>query len=606
MLDKLWVPDGLSLPPLEFTKNLGGLFQDKIIGAVSKPLPINDPISSYRYLRRRGEMFTEAGKQRPLVRMQDENLDQIARIGNEISCTTEEIAYDSGGSSVVIRGGDYLADFVKNVQRIETDLHLSVDPIATNPSWRTRWGGKITNVIAKRDSSGIHTVELQATHQREHLKNILIAANPVFPPELQLPKMWFVPANFRTAASFTLNVQLARLFFPVLNVLTNIANPGAWLDESFSAFNPLYWPQQVAFVNPVLDQSQTSLVAGAWTDFHSATLDQARDAGVIIRSYTFFTEDEDNPHTELEGLVGNDLASLTRPRRNCVVHSFQDLSGHEGPTGTAADGFINLWASTADNLITNTVLRVDEDHDGLPDPVFQKLFGVAPKKPFVKYLEGQHSGIIESQVSMHKGPVKTIMTGSRSPSIVNQAQTFGIRFGLAQLEQCINYGMGAYQQPLTSGLDNLYQGQLDNTLLAWQRFTDPERALFTGDLAWQEHFERGGGTAYTISGVLTLRVGWYKKRAYRSFKVSVRNGAPYVYGVDMDLGHRALFEQDHIFYVEQISASRYNYDRKTPVTYSFSIGDDSRDSDPFLQGLRALQAVYSLAGMFLGEGTIFG
>jgi hypothetical protein len=590
-------------PTLEFTRYLD-VMRDKLIDAYTKPDPSN-PIATYRYLRRRSEMLTESAQQRPLVRLQDSNLNHKARIGSELSCRTEEIATDVGEGAIVLRGGDYLADFVKRI-RIEEDLHISVDPIATKPTWRTRWGGKITTVNAKRDSKGVHTVELIATSNREHQKHTLIAANPVTPPELQLPKMWFVPANARTGCALTLAINHARLFFPVLQIPTNILNPGAWLDVHLGNFSPLNWPQQIQFVNPFLDGSRLSLVAGTWTDFHSATMDILRDAGCISRVYTFFTEDEDNPHDELEALVGPQLASLARPQRNCVLHSFQDLSGHEGPTGTAADGVINLFASVADDLITQTIIRIDRDNDGDPDPLIQQALGIAPKKPAVVFREGQHSAIIESNIAYHKGPVKTIMTGGKSPKLVNDLQTFGIRFGLAQLEQVINYGFGAYQQPLTSGLDNLYQGQLDNTLFAYMRFTDPIRALFTGDLAWQEDFERGGGVAYVISGVLTLRVGWYKKRAYRAFKVTVRNGRPWVYGHDFDLGHRVIFEEDHVFHVDQVAASRYEYDRRTPITYSFSIGDDAKDDDPFLQGIRALQAAQALLGMFLGEGTIFG
>lgn len=592
-------------PTLEFTRYLDVL-RDKLIAAYDKPLPNSDPIASYRYLRRRAEVLTQGSQQRPLVRMQDRNLSHISRIGNEISCRTEEIATDAGEAAVVIRGGDYLADFVKRI-RVEEDLHLSVDPNALAPTWRTRWGGKITTVNAKRDSRGVHTVELIATSNRAHQRHTLIAANPVTPPELQLPKMWFVPANARTGCAFTLAVQHARLFLPLLQIPTNILNPGAWLDVHLGNFSPLNWPQQVAFVNPLTDQSRTSLVAGTWTDFHSATMDILRDAGCVARSYTFFTEDEDNPHEELEALVGKDMAAVARPQRNSVIHAFHDFSGHEGYTGTAVDGVINLFASTADNLISQTVIRLDEDGDGEPDPTIAKALGIAPKPPWVCYREGQHSGIIESNISYHKGPVKTIMTGGKSPKIVNDLQTFAIRFGLAQLEQVIPLGPGgAYQQPLTSGLDNLYQNQLDNSAFAYMRFTDPVRALITGDLAWQEHFERGGGVAYVISGVLTLRVGWYKKRAYRSFKVSVRNGRPFVYGHDFDLAHRVMFEQDKVFYVDQVSASRFEYDRNTPITWSFSIGDDTKDDDPLTQGIRALQAFGALVGMFLGEGTIFG
>ena len=132
---------------------------------------------------------------------------------------------------MVIRGGDYLGDFVRNAVRVEEDLHLSIDPIGTQPDWPTRWGGKITEINVKRDADGIHTVELVATANREHFKSILIGTTPWFPPEVQPIKMWMMPANIRTGCFITLFINLARLFFPPLSDHHQHRQPGR-LDQS--------------------------------------------------------------------------------------------------------------------------------------------------------------------------------------------------------------------------------------------------------------------------------------------------------------------------------------------------------------------------------------
>lgn len=599
------ISEGGFTQPIEFTQNVMGALQSHVIAAFSTPIPSSDPISTYRYLDSRRRTLEGAHRQRPLVRMQDKNLKQLAQIGDERSVRFEEIAADTGEAGVVIRGGDYLADWVRNAVRIEEDLHLSIDPNPTQPSWKTRWGGKITQINVKRDSGGIHTVELIASSQREHLKNILVGATPIFPPEIQPIKMFFLPGNTRTVCAVTLYINLMRQFFPALSIPTNILNPGGWINPigigALANFLPTAWPIQVQFVNPILDQSRTTLLTGAWTDFHSTTLDLLKDAGVCARAYTYFTEDKENPHPELEAIAGKELASFARPLRNCVVVAFEDHSGVTGPTGTALDGVINLFASTLDDLITTTVLPIDADNDGEIDPLFRKFFLVAPAKPWAVYRDDQESGIIESNYNQHKGPVKTTMTGGKSPPIVNDLQTFGIRYAISQIAQVV---LG-FEAPGVEGLDNLYQGQLDNILLAWQRYTNIGRALLTGDLGYLEHFERPGSSAYTISAFLTLRQGDWKKRAYRSFKTSIRNAAPYIIGYDILLDDRVGFEQDGIIYVDQVSAIKYEYDRDKPTTWSVSIGDDSKDTDPLAQGVRALQAMYTLVGAILGEGSLF-
>ncbi|OBF77099.1 hypothetical protein A5751_23265 [Mycolicibacterium fortuitum] len=605
-----WVEDsttGLVRPPLEFTQWLNGAFRDRLIGEKGKPDPVTDPMSAYRYLRGRRDVIEAAANQRPMLRLFDKNMEPVAQIAGERLASVEEMATDSGQANVVLRYENWLTDFILHQTKVHEDLHLVVDPNPSAPTWRTRWGGKVTGIIAKRDSSGIHTLELEAISNRQHAKNLLFAANPIFPPEIQLPKMWVLPGNTRTILAMSMFINLARLFFPALSIPTNIMNPAGWINGGLTGFDPLSWPLQVQFVNPILDQSRLSVIGAAWTDWHSAMDDMLKDAGCTFRAYTWLTEDEESPHTELVDLVRGTVAEdvvndVTRPHRNCVVFAVEDKSGVTGPTGTAADGVVNLIGATLDDMITETLFPLDRDGDGETDPIFRELLGVAPEKPKTIWYDGQFTGIIESEIRHHKGAVKTVMTGSRSPAIVNQAQTFAIRYALSQLAQTIAfYG----QIEGTEGLDNLYQGQLDNTLLAWMRFTDPVRALWSGDFAWQEHFERGSGTAYTLSGVVTLRLGNYKTRTWQGFTVKVINGRPHAIDIDVGLGDRAGFEQGGIIFVDQITAIKRTWSRTEPVTVHLSIGDDNDKGDPFARGLRALQAVWTTLSHFLGEGTIF-
>ena len=122
--------------------------------------------------------------------------------------------------------------------------------------------------------------------------------------------------------------------------------------------------------------------------------------------------------------------------------AFEDHSGHRGARpGPLLDGPINLFAKTLDDLITSTVLPVDDNDDGEVDPVFRRIFGVAPRTPWAIYRDGNQSGIIESNYQQHKGPTKTIMTGGRSPKLVNDLQTFAIRYGISQIAQAIYSSM---------------------------------------------------------------------------------------------------------------------------------------------------------------------
>ena len=569
-----------------------------------------DPMSAYRYLEGRRRAITDAGRQRPMLRLWDKNHRFIGQIAQEQSVTIEELMADSGSGHLVIRRDNWLSKFIMYDRRIEEDLHITLDPIPTQRSWRTRWGGKVTNVGAKRGRDGLHTVELEMVSNREHIKHLLAGANPVTPPEFQFPRMWVMPWNCRTNIFIAMAVNLARQYFPLLAIPDNIANPAAWLGHGAAGivegFNPLWWPIQPQFVNPLTDQSRFEIFSARWTDFHTATQPILEDAGCMIRAYTWLTEDEESPHPELGKLLG----TVVRPWRNCIILAVEDKSGVTGPTGTFVDGFVNAIAATADQAITNTILVNYVEPDGTPSPLFRKWFMVAPEPPWVVFRDGEMSGIVESQRIQHGAKGKHMMSGGKSPTWVNQLQTFLIKYGLSQLSTLINAGIGtiantAFEAPMTPGLEEAYQGQLDDILLAYQRFTDPIRELWCGDMAFMEHFEQGTGTGWTVATALTLRQAQYKTRPYSVFKVTIRNGSPYLYSKDFGLGDRVSFEIGGVFHTDQVTAARISWDKNKPVTVELSVGNQARDQDPLAMATKTLAGMWNMFGMFMGSKDMF-
>jgi hypothetical protein len=613
------------------------------------PDPLTAPASCMTYLGGIRDVTIQAGMQRPLMRVTDGNLGVMCELQGELSVTMEDLSDDTAKVTVKILFDNWLADWMTRQKMQVEDLNLLIDPIPTQPDWRTRWGGKITEIHVKKDDQGIHSIELVAVHFREHAKRLLVAANPIFPPEIQLPRMWVIPGPLRTILFITAFINLARLFMPGWSTITNIANPAGWINplnpDAVLNVLPTFWPIQPAFVNPVLDQSRWTTLGATWQDWHTSFKDLLIDAGVQMRFYTYLTTDADSPNTELadiltlgpdllkllgvdiEDLAGVDLARLVAPQRNAVVVVFENISGVTGPTGTAVDGLVQAVAVTLDDLITPVAINpltgdvfdpgqmlhgvpiqeatgIDRTH------LLEQLAMVDPGPPKVIWWDGEFNGMITTDLVWHKGTVKTIMTGSKSPTIVNEAQTFAIRYGLAQLSSVINEWAGIAaggetQVKGTPGLDNLYQGQLDNTLLAWQRFTNPVRALYAGDVAWQEHFEKGNGQAYTLSSVLTLRSGDWKTRAYASFKAQTIDGQPHIAHVDYNVGDRVGFEQEGIIYVDNIKGIKRAWSWDQPLVVTITIGDDKNKSDPFAAAFKTLAAVYSFVGALAGEGTIF-
>lgn len=588
------------------------------LGENGVPDPVRAPISAYRYTNEKRKVKEAEARARPLIRLWDKDMKFIGRIGGEKSVDVEQKLHDTGTGSIVLRGSDWINRFLRTDVRSNDDLNITIDPYPNNRNWRWRWGGKVTAVRNVRTEKGLHELHFDLAENREHWKHLYFAATPWFAPEFQPLKAWVLPGNTRTIVSVTGFVNLARIFFPPLGIIDNFVNPGAWVKPIIDGqlWSPLGWPIQMQFVNPFTDISRLSVLATRWSSAHDTTEGLLKDAGCNVRAYTWLTEDEDSPHPELADLIGQEAA---RPSRNCIVLAVEDNSGVVGLTGTGVDGAVNLVAATADDLISELLYEfvdadaIDPRTNSPVKPYIRDMLGIAPKLPSIVFRDSlAQSPIKSSERAIFKSTAKSIIVGGKSPGWVNQLQTFGIKYGLSwiQLTQVGVYSFGAGggtgPAPIGSGLEEIYQGQFDNMLLAFMRYTDPLREISSGDMGYLEYFtQEGGGTAYTISSALTTRQGHWKTRPYQSFKVSIWNRRPYQVFYDFDLGTRCLFEIDGLLYTDQVNAVRMHYDEDTPKTFDITIGTGSDMEDPLGQAVRTLQTMWSAVGTLFGSNDLF-
>jgi hypothetical protein len=622
--------------------------------------PAANPYSCFQYLDGYRQLLIESAHQRPLVRMWDGDHNFIGQVAQEVSVEAEEIYADTGAASILIRKDNWLSEQLLYNRLPVQDLHLTIDPMPSLRNWKTRWGGKVSNITAQRNAQGLHTVKIDAVHNREHLKHILAGANPIFPPEFQYPEMFVFPWNCATALTYSLWINLGRQFEPFLTVPTNIANPLEWLGLTFSNVNPLNWPIQPQYINPYLDQSRFEVFASRWSDFHSTSQAILEDAGCIWRAYTWILgEDNVSPHPQMvdalagtsaagtnllsdlnsgSNLVGNyadALASsnndpniLAMPNQTSVILAVENKSGISGPLGNFTTGLIDAVAATADDLITDVIIPqygpdgseyyIQNNGEGplvtaTPDQL-QNWFDLAPQAPWVVFRDDEYSQIVESNLIINSTTAKTIMVGGKSPGWVNELITFGIKYGLSQIADVIEFvypsgptsgGEGAYQVPLTLGLDNLYQGEFDNVILPFERYSDPARELFTGSMGFLEDFQKGSGSAYTIAGILDLRAGDWKSRPFVNYKTTVRNAAPFIYNYDFTLGDRVGFEIDNVIYVDWVASAKLSWNATTDANYTISVGTDYHLVDPVSKAMMAIAGIWNMFGMLSGSGDLF-
>jgi hypothetical protein len=264
-------------------------------------------VAAYRYNESRARTLQNAFRQRPLLRMQDKNLEQLAIIGGERSVRFEEIATDTGEAGVVIRGGSDLGDFVRNAVRSKKTCTCRSTSTRSRPSWKTRWGGKITTINVKRDSDGIHTVELIASAQREHLKHVFVGVHRSSArgaAVIHVDAAGELPNSLRDNTVHQLDAPVRAGF-----VDGDEHHEPVRLAQPVRGWAMQLQPAAVAHPGAVRQRRAGSVphhgVHGGVERLPHRILDMMRDAGVCARAYTVFTDDVDHPQPELAALLPN-------------------------------------------------------------------------------------------------------------------------------------------------------------------------------------------------------------------------------------------------------------------------------------------------------------
>jgi hypothetical protein len=551
---------------------------------------------------------------KPLIRLWDKEFDFICYLDNLDGWSWEEMALDDGEATVEWSGSanDWIREIILYQTKIGEDLHVTFDIDPTNPTdWKNRWGGKVLIIEDEQQTDQVSTTKLHCISNRRHLRGILLKCNPIFPDEVQIPKMYLFggPCAFTCGFSAWINLfqmQTLNNFSPIPR---NIFDPSTWLNE----VSPLNWPIQVMPINPILDQSRWEVLGARYKDCQTIFSPIMQDAGVICRAYTWLPGDP-APYQ----IFGAELAEILKPTRACIILSFEDKSGYAGPTGTALDGALNLFASTLDDLISEVIFPLDSvqpgdiiyNQTGLGGdeedfPFFETLLGVAPTVPPLVLRDIGYGNIAKRKMVIHKQQGTDIAVGGKSPAWLNMAISFAIQWGLAQLQFVVSEGFGVGGgEIIGAGLSSLYQGQLSDVFLAFFTFTNPIRSADAGSYALRYYMEAGDGTAFTISSVQSLAIGDWKMRAYMGMKFDVGTG-PLFYGLDFGVGDRLMAEIRGIYYVDQIMSVKAMGSRTESGRPFVSFGDDTREQDPIARAFANIGNVTNFVQMMATGGGLF-
>jgi hypothetical protein len=266
--------------------------------------------------------------------------------------------------------------------------------------------------------------------------------------------------------------------------------------------------------------------------------------------------------------------TLTLPT---LVVDVIDKSGFVGITGTAIDGAVRFVTEVADDLINEVATAVSVPNP--PEYGLSGYLGTEPQSPWVAWRNAHRTGatgISSWRRVTRKITAGAIVTGGHSPDWVNT----GLKL---LINAALGYIGAIFGNPgLTLGL---FDSQVEDVVLAFHRVANPIRQANAGirGPSFGETFESTGGTGFSLSALQAIRTGFWRSRAFTSYRFSVINGAPYWVGRHFDVGDRVMAEVGRInphYYTDHVTAIKYTFSRTQDPKFTISIGNDNNDKFP--------------------------
>lgn len=511
-------------------------------------MPLKTPQEMRTELNQDFALWLQEMRSKPIVELYDKNWENSVPIVNESQAQFLSKLNDSGEGSLGIFGDEQARQWLVDELGMWEDLHIRVRAGAM------QWTGKATEVEYECDEEGFEYLSLKFIHEFEHAKKVICYCNPYFPAELQWPKIWAYAGPSASGITILLWLNLMRRFALPWTMSDNLFDPASWLTN----FDPAQWPIVPVPRNILFDTSMWTVLATRFGNFYDVVMPTLKDAGLHLDVYRWFP-----------GMPqpAPDYYILTKPT---LVMDVKNKSGYVGPTGTMLDGALNLIGQVADDLINEVVSETTYTES--PEYSVSKFLGTTRENPWVVFRNAQSSyglsGVQSWKMVTHKATASSVVMGGHSPDWVNAGLKLLLNAALGYLGMLIgNPGLAL----------GVFEDQVEDVVLAFHRVPNPVRYNKMGAAGppFGEYWESSGSTGFSLSALKAIRTGFFRTRAYRTFEVKVRAGAPYWPGSHFTIGDRVSCEigrTGHL-YTDYVYGIGIEWSREQDVDFPIVIGD---------------------------------
>ena len=473
----------------------------------------------------------------------------------------------AGSGTLRLRADHYLAHWVISIPNdpaAKKNVVITVDHMGG----KIRWSGLLKYWHFRKDTNGIRYVEITFIDDLQFLDFLLGAPNPLLPLSIfQFPRVFTVLGPAVWACSLLIWMNLLRYQANLWNLPDDPFDISSWIDP----YDPSTW--QVLITGPTFteDSSLWTLVSSRMDKVSASIADALDDAQLVLTYRRILTVD---------GEVC-DVPGVSDPRNGVLVLEIIDKSGYFDAAGTsfggsALDGFarsvISFLSGFVDDVQTLTVTSSQPSEYFLAD-----WFGVVPTHPWIVLRDSRYTGIDTADLSWAPATAGQIVVGGG-----NEYADSAVELAIQAVGNILGYFLLGGFSSAGDLAATVIMPLLRGTVLAWNNWKSGPRVDNLGWVHLMEYFQQGANNAWTLSAIAALRAGMRATAAETSFQMDIRNGAPYLVGLHMQIGDRIAgtiegmtgsITTDPLF-VEQIEELNlaWDYASDTPHSWEIKVG----------------------------------
>lgn len=512
----------------------------------------------------------------PLVRLWDGDWNLAGIVHGEIEGHFSWVLNDTGDGTLLLPSGHWLSKWVLDLEGRSKNVHITVDKDGA------RWGGRMRRLRLRKEDTGERFLELQFLHDYEELKRIQAWSNPFLPAGVQFPRAAVMAGPSAWVLKTMLLMNLVRLNASLWRLPNDPLDVSGW---GFGRFDMERWPIVVKPGSLAQDGTPWTIVSSRFKFWHDMAESTLGDAQLMVECRRYL--DGDPPPWPGANL-----------RNGTLVVDIVDKSGHwsnagHGSSGNIFTGIARSVTSLLDNMVDERQVFLDEPHE-VEEYQRPGILGTSQRQPYVTYRDGAITGVEAAEFTWEPSQAVQINGGGHSMPGVNEGISAAIQF--------VGDTIGQFLYVPSAGAiaDTLLQPIYTDTILAWMSMKSPIRSMESGWSHYHEHFAQGADRAYTLSGLVAMREGFWQTRERTAHQLRVADGAPWFIGENGE-GH--FFLGDRIsstvlglpegkLIVEQVSKLELSWGREH-MGWEATIGDVRANESPLSRAIREVSNLVS-------------